>query len=362
MKVIRRVDDGLNPDMEIGRFLTENTSFANTPQLAGALEYLRARREPMTLAVIHSFTPNAGDAWRYALDQLEQYYENALAQAERPQAIVPPEGHPMEHLDSDISEDVKEPFGVFVESARIIGARTAELHLALASSKDDSEFAPEPFNAMYQRSLYQSTRRRLDEAFDLLEKRVRYLPKDARKVARSVLRLRKKVDDKLKGVLQRKISGSRIRVHGDYHLGQLLYTGKDFVILDFEGEPARPLGERRLKRSPLKDVAGMLRSFHYASATPFMNGSVRTEDQKLVQLWTDTWYRVVSTEFLKSYVLGVGDSGLLPKTTDERRLLLDTHLLDKALYELLYEMNNRPDWTIIPLLGIMRLTSDVQDQ
>ncbi len=358
MKVIRRVDDGLNPDMEIGRFLTEQTSFSNTPPLAGALEYRRPRREPMTLAVMHGYTANAEDAWHYTLHHLEQYFELALAQPDRTPPEAPPNGHPIDDLDAKVPESVEERIGVYMESARSIGLRTAELHLALASQPEHGEFAPEPFNAMYQRSLYQSTRRRLEEAFGLLERRVRYLPKDTRKEARSVLRTRNEVSKRLRQVLERKISATRIRVHGDYHLGQMLYTGKDFVILDFEGEPARPLGERRLKRSPLKDVAGMLRSFHYASVTPFLSGSVRPEDYPFVRLWADSWHRWVSREFLKSYVGGVGDAALLPRSVDERRALLDTHLLDKALYELLYELNNRPDWTIIPLLGILQLTGN----
>jgi maltose alpha-D-glucosyltransferase/alpha-amylase len=309
----------------------------------------------MTLAVMHEFMVNSGDAWRYTLDRLGQYLEVALAQTEPSEPDLPPEGHLFDNLDVTIPQSVEERIGMYLESSRIIGRMTAELHLSLASTRDDPEFAPEQFNAMYQRSLYQSTRRRLDDAYGLLEKRVRYLDKDLRKEARTVLRTKAEVRARLHQVIDRKITGVRIRVHGDYHLGQLLYTGKDFVVLDFEGEPARPLGERRLKRSPLKDVAGMLRSFHYASATPFLNGSVRSEDRPLVQLWIDSWRRWVSIAFLKSYVERVEDSGLLPKSADESKVLLDTHLLDKALYELQYELNNRPDWTIIPLLGIQQL-------
>jgi len=358
VKVIRRVDDGVNPDLEIGRFLTQKTSYANTPPLAGALEYRRPRSEPMTLAVAHRFLENSGDAWHYTLDHLRQYLEQALAQADKTGPEPPPEGHPDDNLETSIPRSVEDQIGIYLTSARTFGMRTAEMHMALGSVPDDPEFAPEPFNAMYQRSLYQSTRRRLDEAFRFLEKRVRYLSKDARKEARVVLRKMPEVRDRLRQVIERKITATRIRVHGDYHLGQLLFTGKDFVVLDFEGEPAISLGERRLKRSPLKDVAGMLRSFHYASVTPFLSGSVRPEDYHQVRLWADSWYRWVSIEFLKTYLQTVGDSGLLPKNPDERRVLLDTHLMDKALYELLYELNNRPDWTIIPLVGIQQLTSE----
>jgi maltose alpha-D-glucosyltransferase/alpha-amylase len=328
------------------------------PPVAGALEYRRPRREPMTLGVIHGFIPNEGDAWRYTVDTLEQYFETVLAQADGNQPVDAPGNHPFEMLDVEIPSAAEEQIGVYMESARTIGVRTAELHLALASQADDPAFAPEPFNAMYQRSLYQSTRTRLDEALRFLEKRLRHLPKHGRKDARSLLRMRDQLRGRLRQVLDRKIRATRIRAHGDYHLGQLLYTGKDFVILDFEGEPARPLGERRLKRSPLRDVAGMLRSFHYASVTALIGGRVRPEDVSAVQGWADSWYRWVTLAFLKSYVATVGDVSLLPKTVEERRVLLDTHLLDKAMYELIYELNNRPDWVRIPLLGILQLTGN----
>jgi maltose alpha-D-glucosyltransferase/alpha-amylase len=355
MKVFRRLDEGDNPDLEMGRFLTEQTSFHNTPSLAGALEYGRPRRESMTLALVHSFVPNEGDAWRYTLDSLEQYFERVLAQADGIEPALPPPKHLMECLDIDATHDIGEQIGHYLESARTIGTRTAEMHLALASQSDDPAFAPEPFNTMYQRSLYQSLRGRVEEAFGLLEKRTRYLPKEARHEAREVLGLKGHIKGRLRQILDHKIRATRIRTHGDYHLGQLLYTGKDFVVLDFEGEPTRPLGERRLKRSALRDIAGMLRSFHYASVTAMRGGGVRSEDEPAVERWADSWYNWVAQAFLKSYAATVEDAAILPKSADERRILLDALLMDKALYELLYELNNRPEWVGIPLRGIYKL-------
>jgi maltose alpha-D-glucosyltransferase/alpha-amylase len=180
MKVFRRLDEGLNPDLEIGRFLTERTSFSHMPPVLGALEYRRPRREPVTLAVVHGFVPNEGDAWNYTIDSVEQYFERVLAQADGREPIPAPSGPLFEALHDDIPLGVDEQVGLYMESARTIGIRTAELHLALASRSDDQSFAPEPFNTMYQRSLYQSTRKRLGEAFDLLEKRIRYLPTQIR--------------------------------------------------------------------------------------------------------------------------------------------------------------------------------------
>jgi len=351
-KLFRRVDEGINPDLEVGRFLTERTSFKHMPPVAGALEYSRPRREPMTLGVVHGFVPNEGDAWQYTLDTLERYFERVLAQADGQKPIPLPDAHIVDLLDTSIPEEAEQQIGLYLESARTLGKRTAELHLGLASRTDDPEFAPEQFNTMYQRSLYQSTRSRADEVLRHLEKRIRHLPKDAQREARQVLAARKAIEQRLRAVLDRKIRAARIRVHGDYHLGQVLDTGRDFVILDFEGEPARPLGERRLKRSPLRDVAGMMRSFHYASVSAIVGGRVRPEDVPAVEAWAHSWYRWVALTFFKSYVTTVDGATILPKTADERRILLDTHLLDKALYELLYELNNRPEWVRIPLRGI----------
>ncbi|KPJ91404.1 MAG: alpha-amylase [Gemmatimonas sp. SG8_17] len=358
MKVFRRVHEGVNPDLEVGRFLTERTSFNRMPPVLGALEYSRSRREPMTLSILHGFVTNEGDAWRYTLDTLEQYFERVLAQADGNRPTAMPDEHLFELIDLEVPTAAEEQIGVYSESARRIGSITAELHLGLAARTDDPAFTPESFSTMYQRSLYQSLRGRTDEAFRVLEKRLRYLPKDARPEARRVLSAQTEIARRQRQILDRKIRALRLREHGDYHLGQLLYTGRDFVVLDFEGEPARPLGERRLKRSPLRDVAGMLRSFHYASVTALTNGRVRTEDVPAVEIWADSWYRWVALIFLQTYVSALGDAPILPKTAEERRVLLDTHLLDKALYELLYELNNRPEWARIPLRGILKLLEE----
>jgi maltose alpha-D-glucosyltransferase/alpha-amylase len=355
MKAFRRLHDGINPDWEVGRFLTERTSFNRMPRVYGALEYRRNRRDPMTLGIFHQFVGNEGVAWRYTLDALEQYFERVLAQANGSKPKLTPARHLVDLIDLEVPTEAEEQIGVYFESARAIGTITADLHRGLASRTDDPAFAPESFSALHQRSLYQSTRTRLDEAFRLLEKRLRYLPKEIRPEAREVLRAEADIRQRQRRVLDRKITGLRLREHGDYHLGQLLYTGRDFMVVDFEGEPARPLGERRLKRSPLRDVAGMLRSFHYASVTALMRGRIRPEDMRAVEIWAQSWYRWVALIFLKAYVAALGDAPLLPKTNEERIVLLDTHLLDKALYELLYELNNRPEWASIPLRGILGL-------
>jgi maltose alpha-D-glucosyltransferase/alpha-amylase len=236
--------------------------------------------------------------------------------------------------------------------------RTAELHLALASDELDPAFAPEPYTTLYQRSLYQAMRTQAVEALQLLRRRLGALSEPQRADARRVLDLEGAIMRVFRAVADRRMTALRIRVHGDYHLGQVLYTGRDFVIIDFEGEPSRTIGARRIKRTPLRDVAGMLRSFHYAAATTLQTrlpgGRVRPEDIQALAPWARFWTQWVSAAFLRDY-LSVARGRLLPPHGDELKILLDAHLLEKALYELGYELGNRPDWVGVPLSGILEM-------
>jgi maltose alpha-D-glucosyltransferase/alpha-amylase len=178
-------------------------------------------------------------------------------------------------------------------------------------------------------------------------------------LAQSLLNRQEQLMGRFGAILNLKITAQRIRTHGDYHLGQVLYTGKDFIIIDFEGEPARPLSERRMKRSPLRDVAGMLQSFNYAVHQGIRNevelGMIPPESLLEMEQWAQFWYGWVASAFLNSYLLTAADATFLPKTTQELQVLLDTYLLEKAVYELGYELNNRPDWAEIPLQRIVQL-------
>ena len=244
-------------------------------------------------------------------------------------------------------------FGGYLESARLLGRRTAELHAALASDHEDSRFAPEPFTSFYQRSLYQSMRTLTQGVFRVLRSKARDIPQ-----AIQVMDLQGAIEERFRSILAPKIEASRIRCHGDYHLGQVLYTGKDFVIIDFEGEPARPLSERRIKRSPLTDVAGMIRSFHYAAYTALIGqtgGAIPVDNPAILEPWALFWYSWVSAEFLRSYLEMAETDAFLPPSREHLRTLLDAFLLEKALYELAYEVNNRPQWVRIPIEGVIQL-------
>jgi maltose alpha-D-glucosyltransferase/alpha-amylase len=272
---------------------------------------------------------------------------------------LPPVRFEKGEYDENLPPEPLEKIGAYLERAQLLGRRTAELHLALASEQEDPAFSPERFTPFYQRSLRQSMRNLAENVFETLRKGLPRVPKEIRPAARRLLKNEKRVQRRLRELLAGKINALRIRCHGDFHLGQVLFTGKDFVIIDFEGEPARPLSERRLKRCALRDVAGMLRSFHYAAYTPLegqvAGAAVRPEDVPAVGKWADYWYSWVSHTYLQAYSHTVGDEPLLPQRTENMNRLLEAYLLDKAVYELGYELNNRPTWVAVPMRGIFQL-------
>jgi maltose alpha-D-glucosyltransferase/alpha-amylase len=353
LKVFRRVDEGPNPDLELGRFLTERARPGMVPPVAGGLELRRGRGQPTTLAVLHGFVPNEGDAWSLTLDEVARFLEGAMTRTPEELEAGPPPPSPLEAASLGPSSLAEETIGTYLESARVLGARTAELHLALASETEDPAFAPEPVTSHYQRALYQSMRATANRVVQVLRKERDRVPE-----AGAVADRHPEILARFRTLMDTRISVSRIRNHGDLHLGQVLYTGRDFVIIDFEGEPARPVGERRLKRIALRDVAGMIRSFHYASFGAWLGPAgtyLAPEDPSALEPWARLWYVTVSGAYLSAYLETAGEAPFVPRSSEELRVLLDGFLLEKALYEAAYEANNRPDWLPIPLAGILDL-------
>jgi maltose alpha-D-glucosyltransferase/alpha-amylase len=344
--------------MEIGRFLTERTRFAYTAAVAGGLEYRVGQDEPMTMAILHQFVANSGDAWRHTREEVRRYFDRALAKHQEGIRVMVSDHSLLDLTSEDPPPLVAETLGAYIEFARLLGRRTAELHQALGSRDDDAAFAPEPMTGLYQRSMYQSARNLTSKVFRVLNERARMLPPDVQSDARALAGMRDKILSAFNAILGRTIAAERIRIHGDYHLGQVLYTGKDFVIVDFEGEPARPLSERRLKRSPLTDVAGMLRSFDYAAHTLLYEAGaikvVRPEDVAKLTPWARFWQQWASSAFLRAYLQQMGDSSLVPRTREDVSRLLGVLVLEKNMYELGYELNNRPEWVRVPLASILR--------
>ncbi len=353
LKLYRRLEVGPNPDVELGRFLTER-AFARIPPLAGAVEYRRDRQEPVTLAILQRYVPNEGDGWERTLEHLEGYLCRALAAGEPPRDI--PAG--VVALVALSSEEppplARDLIGPYLDAIRLLGRRTAELHAALASDPEDVDFAPEATTALYRRSRYQSQRSITGKAFRSLRRELGTLPVRTQPEARQLLELEERALDRFRVLSQRPITAARIRCHGNYHLGQVLFTGNDIAIIDFEGAPARHLSERRLKRLSLTDVAGMLRSLRYAAhAAISQYGKAEAADgagQSVnLERWGRYWRLWVSAAFLGAYLHTARRVPCLLPTNDDLAAVLDTLLLEVVMYELGYELATRPEWVHIPV-------------
>jgi maltose alpha-D-glucosyltransferase / alpha-amylase len=364
LKLFRRVEEGVNPDLEIGRFLTEKTRFASVAPVAGSLEYRAEGRGLITLGVLQRFVPNEGDAWRFTLKSLETFWEQVAKRSSSPQALTQATANPLAAYDSALPPLASELTGPYLEKVELLGKRTAELHLALASDPADPAFAPEAFIPFFQREMANAARELAVRNLALLRQKAGDSPSGASGLASEVLGRETEILEKFDARATVPAGGKRIRIHGDYHLGQVLHTGSDFVIIDFEGEPARPLAERRAKRSALQDVASMVRSFHYAafahllgaagdSATSAVNAAMDCMENPAA--WAENWYAWAASRFLASYFEAAQSGTFLPPSREEISAVLQSQLLEKAVYELGYELNNRPSWAGIPLAGISRL-------
>ena len=353
LKLYRKIEEGLNPDLEIGRYLTESQKFPNTPDVFGSLEYRRKGSDPLILGTLVQYVPNQGDAWSMTLDSVKGFVERVLAVRHEIKELPPLPSSILAASSSEPEEILQELIGgVYLESAAKIGRRTGEMHLALAHHTDDPAFAPEPFSLLYQKSLFHSMRTLTKRTLELLRRNLKRIPDIAREDAQRLLTMEPAIVEMFSGFMRHRLPVSKIRVHGDYHLGQLLFTGNDFMIIDFEGEPARSISERRLKRSPLRDVAGMIRSFHYpVYSVLFSSKTVSDEDIELLRPWAERWSAWTAGAFLREYRSTVQGASFMPEHED-LEFMITAYMLEKAIYEIAYELNNRPAWVSIPLQGI----------
>ncbi len=335
LKVYRRLQTGINPEIEIGRFLTEVVRFPNVVPLAGAVEYADHDGALSTLAILQAHTANQGDAWTYTLGYLERFLE-------------------AQRTERREGETAAEVHAAFLELMSTLARRTAELHLALATPTGDPAFDPEPISADDLATWSQAARMQTEDAIDHLARRGPALPDAAHADARMLLSRRRELVHRIESMAPKEFAGVKIRHHGDYHLGQVLVRNNDFVIIDFEGEPARPLAERRRKHSPIRDVAGMLRSFDYAqrAALDHVVGS-GPEGAETLEPAALAWLAETRRVFLDTYRDVIRDSALAPDW-DGAMKLLDTLLIEKAVYELRYELDHRPDWAGVPLRGLVK--------
>jgi maltose alpha-D-glucosyltransferase / alpha-amylase len=356
LKLFRRQEPGLNPDAEIGRYLSEDTTFDRIPPFAGSIEYEPgADTGSRTLALLQGLVPNEGDGWKWTVEELDRYFETC-APLPFPETLRAELENRLELSERPASQLARDHVGIYLDSANTLGRRTAELHLALASPTTNPAFAPEWLTSADLEVLLTDFRQHASRVLDVLKERVSDLPDEVVEVAAAVLSRRRRILDHFTAPKSDSLRTQRIRIHGDYHLGQVLKVKTDFVILDFEGEPARSLADRRTKQCPLKDVAGMLRSFSYAAYASLINYTTRhPEDIARLQPWAELWERSAVTQFLHAYRETARGAQFLPADSADFRNLLDIFLADKALYEVLYELNARPAWVRIPLLGIISL-------
>ncbi|HVY25141.1 MAG TPA: maltose alpha-D-glucosyltransferase [Polyangiaceae bacterium] len=342
-KLVRRLEAGANLEVEVLSALNGATPRPNVPALLACIE-LELGAISSSLWMSESYVANEGDAWQLTIDHAQRYYERALTR--QGGELLPTTGL----FDSAHVELLPD----FAPLLRLLGKRTAELHSALfRQASSDAR----PFNALSSRAFYQSVRNLSARAFDAL--RTANLSETARPLAAALLARRAELREVLNRALTQPLSGQRMRVHGDYHLGQVLYSGNDFYIIDFEGEPAKSPTERARLRSPLADVAGMLRSLHYAAygvlTMPLPGAQVRPEDREQLEPWARQFYCASAAAFLNSYLAAAEGEPFLGVSLEQQRTLLDIHLVEKALYEVLYELNNRPAWVELPLRGLLSL-------
>ncbi len=360
LKLFRRLQPGENPDVEIGRFLTEVARFPRIAPFLGEISITPSGGERTTVAMLQGLVANQGDGWQWFLDQIAAYFASVAALPAPPELpsvgflnLTKPRPEALQHV------------GPALQAAALLGQRTAELHLALAVNTDDPAFAAEPFAPQ---DLTRDARRidaQIVATLDALKARIPSLVDIIADEAALLLSKRRELIARAHAIEGAQAAGKRIRIHGDYHLGQTLRTGGadpetgDFVLLDFEGEPARPLAERRQKQSPLKDVAGMVRSFSYAAYSGLnqflVDGTGTGADPDRLAAWARFWQDSTSSAFLNAYAETIAaDRDLLPPP-GQAQSLFTAYLLEKALYELLYELNNRPTWLRIPIGGILSM-------
>jgi maltose alpha-D-glucosyltransferase/alpha-amylase len=332
-KLFRKLDPGINPDLELVRFLSEHTDFDHCPAYGGSLGVGSPdEADYLNLGMMSGKITNRGDAWSLFQELTGRYFQ---------------EGAPIA-----IGAGAKQ---TAIERARLLGRRTAEMHRALASAGPDRpDLVPEDLSADYRQEITDAALKLLDRQLRQLGDRLDDLGGDTKDLAQRVIDARPALEKKLSELRQRQMTAQLTRIHGDYHLGQVLTTDDDFVIIDFEGEPLLTIPERRRKRPPLKDVAGMVRSFHYAAQGQLLLNPERYAGQDL-SAQAESWYADVKEAYLSAYFTSCGPARFLPATEADRQALLELFMLEKAVYEVAYELNSRPRWLPIPLRGVLSL-------
>lgn len=376
LKLFRRLESGVNADIEVRQFLSKHNTFSSFNPVVGYINYQRkgSRTDSSTVGVLQKFIREAQSAWEYSLDNIRSYFDQVSVESAETKEAPPIDSLLTMQAGYDEPSEAKQVanhlMGTYLANMQLLGQTTAEFHLALAADPTDEAFAPEPFSSFYQRSIYQFNRNQTGQVFRLLKDDMNdhrgLLDESLYPLARSLMSYQDIYLDKFKQILDSKITALRTRYHGDYHLGQVLYTGKDFVLIDFEGEHNKTVSERRIKRSPLYDVAYMLQSIHYAAVIGFQteveSGVIRAEQTEKMQQWATFWEQWVSAAFLSAYLKTArntkGATDFLPKTDQELQVLLNNYLLSTAIHDLGYKLTHRSADTKVPMQRLLKAVDE----
>lgn len=341
VKYFGRLEDGPSVEREVGRFLTRSNRNVAVPRLAGTIDYREHRGASTTVALVHHYIANWGDAFQLTQDAIERYFDHLLREDTPRHTTLPLPNSLVDAEMERVGAPIIELMGAHHDRIIRLAVRTAELHLALATSRDDPAFTPEPFTPMHQQSLFQSAQNMLARMIDALRRRLSSLNERERALGAAVIVQEQAMTKRLSLVTQQRIEVDRIRCHGDFHLQQALWTGDDFVIIDFEGDRCRPISERRYKRCPLRDVAWMVHSFHDVARKTLFRGRVRPDDQWWLENRTGAFVRVMSAIYVRAYLNAVDKASFIPRSREDVELLLHFYRLEKCIADVANGMQER---------------------
>jgi maltose alpha-D-glucosyltransferase/alpha-amylase len=354
LKMYRKVDPTTNPDVEITQYLTEQAQFKHIPQFSGAIEWKFAN-DIISLGMLQVLVENHGDGYRFMLTRINNYIERILARNIEELNKTPMLGTLIDPVAFDDLDDELQILlgGTASEQARFIGNRIGEMHLALAADKQEKYFTPEDFSLHYQRSLFSNMQATVREAYQQGNKKIKGLSENSTKELEDIFARKDDVLKALKRIYKKKIDVIKIRIHGNLHLGQVLFTGRDVVITDFGGDPLKSFSDRRLKRSPLRDVASMIRSFRYVAYEGFLKtAQVQGSHIQPLLPFAKIWAHYMTGFFMKAYLETVSESLFIPKDKGEMQMMIDTFILEMSLFDLKEELSKESDAIVVPIKAI----------
>lgn len=354
LKLYRKVDLAINPDTELTRFLSEKAGYDYVPPLSGSIEMIVTSGEPVLLGVMQEQIARHGDGKSYVLERINNYIERILARNTTEltlatNAVRGTLGKPVAFTDLPLETQILLGERA-AEQTRLLGTRIGEMHLALAADQSNKDFAPEAFSLHYQRSLFSALQSLVRESYQTQRRNLQRLPDDIRNDVEQLLSRQEEVLTVLKRIYSKKLETSKTRIHGNLQLDKILLTGKDIAIQDFGGDSTKSYSERRLKRSPLRDVAAMIRSFYYVGYEGFLRtNQVISEEAIQLLPYATMWAHYMSGFFLVAYLETVQGASFIPPHPEDRQMMLETYLLERAIADLNDELSHRPDWVRVPL-------------